>query len=145
MFCVDSDVITCRRGCLYVFAVISVGEQGYWEGRVGQREGWFPSRCVDETKPTKRRRGPGTPTTSSHVPPFVVVVTCASHARRRRHTRVVPAVLPSLSPSHAWRVKLRFFRLIPLGGHQLSSAVSYIIFEVCGCFLWSRGLRGQIC
>ena len=31
-------------------AVISVGEQGYWEGRVGQHEGWFPSSCVAEVK-----------------------------------------------------------------------------------------------
>lgn len=29
-------------------AVLSIGEQGYWEGRANNREGWFPSNCVEE-------------------------------------------------------------------------------------------------
>ncbi|CAH1250606.1 SHANK1 [Branchiostoma lanceolatum] len=34
--------------------VLGIGEQGFWEGRVGSNEGWFPSECVEEVsnKPT---------------------------------------------------------------------------------------------
>lgn len=42
-------------------AVLSVGEGGYWEGRVNDEEGWFPSDCVQEVD--MRRRG------TAHVTP----------------------------------------------------------------------------
>ena len=53
-----------------MLAVISVGEQGYWEGRAvdSGREGWFPSHCVQEMKPTKRRAA-GTPTRDPSLTP----------------------------------------------------------------------------
>ena len=38
------------------FSVISVGEGGYWEGKIGDREGWFPSEHVQEVR---LRRAPG--------------------------------------------------------------------------------------
>ncbi|XP_066265828.1 SH3 and multiple ankyrin repeat domains protein 3-like isoform X4 [Branchiostoma lanceolatum] len=39
--------------------VLGIGEQGFWEGRVGSNEGWFPSECVEEVsnKPTTERQG----------------------------------------------------------------------------------------
>ncbi|CAH1250612.1 SHANK1 [Branchiostoma lanceolatum] len=38
--------------------VLGIGEQGFWEGRVGSNEGWFPSECVEEVsnKPTTVRK-----------------------------------------------------------------------------------------
>ncbi|XP_064627381.1 SH3 and multiple ankyrin repeat domains protein 2-like isoform X2 [Lineus longissimus] len=33
--------------------VLSVGEKGFWEGKSGDREGWFPSICVQEVKTRK--------------------------------------------------------------------------------------------
>ena len=30
--------------------MISVGEGGYWEGKIGDREGWFPSDHVQEVR-----------------------------------------------------------------------------------------------
>ncbi|XP_019633147.1 PREDICTED: SH3 and multiple ankyrin repeat domains protein 3-like isoform X3 [Branchiostoma belcheri] len=38
--------------------VLGIGEQGFWEGRVGSNEGWFPSDCVEEVsnKPTTVRK-----------------------------------------------------------------------------------------
>ncbi|XP_035663304.1 SH3 and multiple ankyrin repeat domains protein 3-like isoform X3 [Branchiostoma floridae] len=38
--------------------VLGIGEQGFWEGRVGSNEGWFPSDCVEElsNKPTTVRK-----------------------------------------------------------------------------------------
>ncbi len=37
--------------------MISVGEGGYWEGKIGEREGWFPSDFVREVT---MRHPPGT-------------------------------------------------------------------------------------
>ena len=35
---------------LYYLAVLTVGDDGMWEGKVGEREGWFPSENVAEAK-----------------------------------------------------------------------------------------------
>ncbi len=37
--------------------MISVGEGGYWEGKIGEREGWFPADHVQEVR---LRRAAGT-------------------------------------------------------------------------------------
>ena len=37
-----------------VLSVTSVGDHGYYEGRVDSREGWFPSNSVQEVR---MRRG----------------------------------------------------------------------------------------
>lgn len=42
---------------LFHNVVLSVGEQGFWEGKVGPREGWFPSECVEEIQMRKKKKG----------------------------------------------------------------------------------------
>ena len=32
----------------FVFVVLSVGEDGMWEGKTGDKEGWFPPDNVSE-------------------------------------------------------------------------------------------------
>ncbi|XP_014668980.1 PREDICTED: SH3 and multiple ankyrin repeat domains protein 2-like [Priapulus caudatus] len=36
--------------------VLSIGERGFWEGKVGHREGWFPNDYVEEVQ-MRRRKG----------------------------------------------------------------------------------------
>lgn len=38
------------------FAVLSVGEGGFWEGQIKGRVGWFPSECAEEV-PNKSQEG----------------------------------------------------------------------------------------
>ncbi|XP_065054092.1 SH3 and multiple ankyrin repeat domains protein 2-like [Rhopilema esculentum] len=35
--------------------VLFIGEQGFWEGRVKERTGWFPSACLQELKKTNKK------------------------------------------------------------------------------------------
>ena len=37
------------------FLVLFVGKEGFWEGRVGLRQGWFPSNAVVEMVSTGRK------------------------------------------------------------------------------------------
>ena len=32
------------------FSVTSISDTGYWEGSVGEREGWFPSEHIQEVR-----------------------------------------------------------------------------------------------
>ena len=43
------------RLCSLNISVLGVGEQGFWEGRVNNNEGMFPSNFVQEVK--LRRKG----------------------------------------------------------------------------------------
>ena len=37
--------------CSFVYiSVASISDTGYWEGSVGEREGWFPSEHVQEVR-----------------------------------------------------------------------------------------------
>ena len=35
--------------------VLYIGEQGFWEGRVNERTGWFPSSCIQELKKVNKK------------------------------------------------------------------------------------------
>lgn len=35
---------------LFLPAVLSIGEGGFWEGTVKGRTGWFPAECVEEVQ-----------------------------------------------------------------------------------------------
>jgi len=36
--------------CLYIYVVLTVGDGGLWEGKVGDKEGWFSPDHVAEVK-----------------------------------------------------------------------------------------------
>ncbi len=38
-----------------VVELLYIGEQGFWEGRIKDRTGWFPSACVEELKKTSKK------------------------------------------------------------------------------------------
>ena len=38
-----------------VVEVLYVGEQGFWEGRIKDRTGWFPNSCIQELKKTTKK------------------------------------------------------------------------------------------
>ena len=38
-----------------VVEVLYIGDQGFWEGRVKERTGWFPSSCIQELKKTSKK------------------------------------------------------------------------------------------
>jgi hypothetical protein len=43
---IQAGELELRKGD--IVEILSVGEQGYWEGRSNSCEGWFPSDCVEE-------------------------------------------------------------------------------------------------
>jgi hypothetical protein len=49
----DSSLSTFFNAIILPLSVLSVGEKGFWEGKCGNREGWFPSMCVQEVKMRK--------------------------------------------------------------------------------------------
>ena len=38
-----------------VVEVLYIGDQGFWEGRIKERTGWFPSSCLQELKKTTKK------------------------------------------------------------------------------------------
>jgi hypothetical protein len=42
----QGDDIPLRRGM--EVEVVFIGKGGYWEGRAGGRQGWFPARAIQE-------------------------------------------------------------------------------------------------
>ncbi|KAK3726286.1 hypothetical protein QZH41_012714, partial [Actinostola sp. cb2023] len=55
------DYVPCMGGELHVergdiVEVLYVGERGFWEGRIENRTGWFPSLCVEELKKGDKAR-----------------------------------------------------------------------------------------